>query len=365
MYNALLNWVGHDENRIEDFSSLFLILDLFKLSDEFVEDEVVEEPMVKESDTCINVVKARLTKISNEMQINSKAPKILCVGGERSQSVFEIYNFSGFPLITSYPDLPCAVSHHCSVLLGGAIHCMGGNVGFNSVFKENKVFRLNTKNRSLQWELESSMNVSRRDFGAAAIDEYIIVAGGRGSDSIKLSSVEMFEVRLKKWIRIASLSCCKSCLAVVSVGREIFAIGGEDENGCALSNVECMSELDGEWKSTKSMKTARSSFSAVSCNGLLYAIGGFNEKCGAVETVEVFDPTKRKWSYVKSMNKRRRFHAACVLQGKIFVVGGLDNQQGSINAIECYDPLIDQWSIAGKVESELLGHTIIALQDHF
>ena len=53
--------------------------------------------------------------------------KILCIGGDESKSVSEVFNFSGDSLNT-YPDLPCNLSGHRALKVNNLVYCLGGYV---------------------------------------------------------------------------------------------------------------------------------------------------------------------------------------------------------------------------------------------
>ena len=90
LYAAVINWIKHDQNREVEFSSLFLSLDLQKISSDFVTDTIAQEPLVKHSRECLNAVVFYL--VNRMSDVKTKASKILCMGGDKSKSVSEVYN---------------------------------------------------------------------------------------------------------------------------------------------------------------------------------------------------------------------------------------------------------------------------------
>ena len=82
LYAAIINWVKHDETRETEFASLFLKLDLQKLSPDFVSDTIANEQLVKESNACLNAVLSYFTSETKLAQHkHNKMSKILCLGG--------------------------------------------------------------------------------------------------------------------------------------------------------------------------------------------------------------------------------------------------------------------------------------------
>ena len=125
LYAAVINWIKHDQNREVEFSSLFLSLDLQKISSDFVTDTIAQEPLVKHSRECLNAVVFYL--VNRMSDVKTKASKILCMGGDKSKSVSEVYNVYG-DLLNTCPDLPCNLSDHCVLKVDNFIYCLGGAV---------------------------------------------------------------------------------------------------------------------------------------------------------------------------------------------------------------------------------------------
>ena len=363
MFKAVLNWVKHDEDRKQYFASLFFTFDLSKFSNEFIEDEVADEPLVKENIECINATVERLISKSKEQRKKANAPKILSVGGENCNSTLEIYNIHGTSNVC-YPDLPLDyLLHHCLLKLSDIVYCLGGSCCGNDRILDtvSTVFQMNTTDLNRQWKKVNSMALKRCRFGAAVFDKYhFVVAGGWYNKT--LNYAEMFDVRTNQWKMIAAMNYVRNDFSLVVVNGRIFAIGGHDRHQL-ISNNEYLHGLDGKWKEIRPMNTPRCSHAAVSYKDLVYVIGGQNKQSRAENTVEVFDPEKEEWSYIANMNVGRYHHAACVLQEKIFVVGGIDENGKSVKTIECYEPLLKVWITVGCINRVLVGHALVTLND--
>ena len=177
LYSGMMNWVKHDRNRESEFSSLFLTLELGKLSGEFMINTVINEPLIKSNVDCLNAVVSYMAVRIEKTEEEKKASKILCVGGEKIKSVLEVYNVLGKPL-TTYPDLPHALAFHCLLKFQNFIFCVGGTINGDCDSTLNNVYRLNFKKSTLHWEQIASKNERRCDFGACVINGSMIVAGG-------------------------------------------------------------------------------------------------------------------------------------------------------------------------------------------
>ena len=366
VYKAILSWIQHDDNRKSDFPELFEKINLHKLPSDFVADEVAKETLVKSDLNCSNAVMSYLAckvKISNTKtrfgrdqleptarNTNANQSKVIRIGGEGSKFVAEVYNIFGKSSV-NYPDLPAMISRHCSVKVDNYIYCIGGKIHGKPT---NKVYRMNLNKTSLRWEEVASMMTKRMDFGAAAYDGNIVVAGGWAGQT-GLNAVELYNVQTNKWKNISSMKQQRDDHAVVAVGETFYAIGGDGNN-----SVEQLNGLNGEWKNVQPMNYSREKFAAVYCNGFIYAIGGDDEEDGL--TVEKYDLTHNHWMVVSNLNVGRYHHGACVLSNKIYVVGGEKIDDGNAaEAMECYNPSIDQWEIIeGAVDDHTL-HSLVAI----
>ena len=170
------------------------------------------------------------------------------------------------------------ISGHCSVQANGYMYCIGG---WNDGKTTNKVYRLNLNETTLQWEEVASMIEKRYNFGAAAYDGNIVVAGGSDGWS-ELNTVELHNVQANEWKKNSSMKQHRMNHAVMAVEGTFFAIGGHRNR-----TAEQLDELNGEWKEIQSMNCKRENLAAVRYNGFIYAIGGLGKDAG--RSVEKYD----------------------------------------------------------------------------
>ena len=190
LYTAVTDWVKHDQNREAEFSSLFLTLNLKKFPSEFVANTIAQEPLVKNSKECLNAVLLCLANNVGDKIAGYKPSKILCIGGDQSKTVSEVFSVTADSLNT-YPDLPCNLSGHCVLKADNLIYCLGGAIDGNWKEKtSNQVYRLNFKAPISSWEEVARMTEKRSDFGAAIYNGCLVVAGGY-NDYAQISSTEL------------------------------------------------------------------------------------------------------------------------------------------------------------------------------
>ena len=367
IFQAIVVWTKHhNEVRIAEFGELFELILLQKVSFDFFDKVILENELVRNTPEShkvafgtIQLMKERNTKLLDESIL-------LSVGGRRGNVCATVTAVYGSPhkISMDYPDLPEPSIHHSSVTLNNYIYCIGGCKVDSVVKQTNKVWRLNTKEQTSDWEQVASMKIKRCQMSAAVYGDVIVVAGGVDGGNRSIASTEVYEVSTNKWYYIHSLNTRKRGHALVSCEGYLYALGGCTLYSTANSSAaERLSNLKGKWDIIKPMQTPRFLFAAVNCNEIIYAIGGKTSKDHTAhstsKTVEKYNSSTNSWEYVTDMNIERSAHAACVLHNKIYVVGGIDARGTAIREIECYDPVRDTWSIVGNTAEKLCSHTLV------
>ena len=355
IYTAIVTWINYDENRDGEFSSLFLTLDLHNLSTEFVAGTIATEPLVNNSKKCLRAVVSYFAETA--IKKHDHFSKILCVGGNKNNSVFEVFNIHDkLESKYKYPNLPVNLVLHCVLKYNNFIYCLGGiQEKGDYVSVTNKAYRLILKKANSKWEEIASMNKQRFDLGAAIWNDKLVVSGGYRHDTSS-SSTELYEPCSNKWKTIASMNEARDKHELIVADCKLFAVGGRNNANADLSSVERLDNVDGKWQHIKPMNEKRSMFAVATYNKYIYAIGGCSLK-----TVERYDIAGDKWSFVSSMNKTREGHIAFVTNEKIFVAGGRDKNHKHCKTIDCYDPVTDKWTIIGETEGNVSSDAIAAV----
>ena len=364
IFKAIVAWCNHvKEARQPKFSELFKMVQLQKVSIDYLEEVILEEDLVTKSADCYKIALSTFRKLVKEQNAKPQASKLLCVGGEdRDTEVTLVYDLSSKTSV-NYPDLPEKLQGHCSLLLNDYIYCIGGDFENRLMLSgTDRVWRVNSRKQTSRWERVASMNTKRCVMGAAVYGDVIIVAGGADENGWLLASTEVYQTLFNEWRTLSPLKQKRCEHALVSCDGYLYAIGGWDGHNY-LSSVERLDDLKGEWINIELMQTPRRWFAAVSCDGVVYAIGGQSgDDCSTTfKTVEKYDSSAKKWKHVSDMNFKRFAHAACVLRKKIYVVGGLDGDGTAVTQIECYDPTRDTWSIVGNTTEKLYHHSLVAV----
>ena len=361
VYTAIINWVQNQQNRNAEFSSLFLLLDLQKLSSNFILDTIAEVPLVQASNSCLNAVLSCL-KTKNAQQQQSKASKILCVGRTKNKTLIEIHN-GVVKSQSRYPYLPHYFSKiQCTLKLDDYIYCIVEcKDESEEAYSILEAYRLFLKEANSNWKEFASIGEIRKGFGATVWNGKLVVTGGYNDFTGDLNFAQLYDPRYDEWKNIAHMICGRYDHALVVANNKLFAIGGRDASSNDLATVELLNNKTQKWTEMKPMLKKRSLFAAVTCGNFIYAIGGRSSNNTLLKTVERYDYAKDEWIFVKNMNARRCGHAACVLDGKIFVVGGKSGDKKAVRTVECYDPESIEWTVTDVTEHDFYGRAIVAV----
>jgi len=204
------------------------------------------------------------------------------------------------------------------------------------------------------WNSISSMNHNRAFHTMAVGCNKMYVFGGSTGDNNEfkdLTSVEMYDPELKKWIPKTDMPEVLTTSCAVTVGDKIYIVGGQQNRFESKVKKVLMYDcsLD-SWEYKSSMKIARAFHSVVALNNKIYAIGGrennteinTKEKDSlAVYTIEEYDLLSDKWIVKKILPFKHYSIAAVTLNDKIYILSDTTSNRmlGHSAILEEYDPI--------------------------
>ena len=394
IYWSFITWVKHDkEERQHKFARLFEeLVDLKRLSIDFIENVLLRENLITLNSKCYNQVLSALPVLRAKGDLFSKSnpSKIISLGGYRTrQKVLEVFHLHKPQTLLTYPDLPSKIHSHCALKIKDSVLCIGGETSQSIAPNKptNAVWQLNLNDPELRWKKVDSITEKRSQMAATVHQNGIVVVGGYiGRNRVNLP--EFYQPELNKWESIFSVEQARRKLALVSCEGYLYALGGYSNtdltNSTAstersrdldgdwntsmriippASSAQRLRVLNGNWENIEPMQTPRCEFAAVNCDNIIYAIGGRSHRSpgSTLKSVETYDFAADSWKYVEEMSIERSGHSACVLEGKIYVVGGCNAEDKAVTEIECYDPFQNKWDIVGQVNDELYYHSIVAV----
>ena len=173
VYDTIIGWVKHNENRKDDFAELFQQLDLSKLSPSFLAETVSTETLVIENHLCSNLVMTTFAMKFKDGASNNPS-KILSLGGLMTPSkVFIVYNTDQ----KVYPALPQASFGQCALKVDDFVYILKGGI-LDSRTNTVKVWKMNLYKPNIKWEEVASTEVDRIFFRAAVYKNGIAISGG-------------------------------------------------------------------------------------------------------------------------------------------------------------------------------------------
>ena len=349
LFQLITTWMKHLKASGKDSLKLFLLLDITRLSSNFLKDLIFKR-LIPENSELYKLVYARWkslsktgTAILTTYHLNNKT------------NVNVVYNIDE-EKNTNYPNMAASLYERHLLKLNQVLYCIGSTETESSPSSRN--FKMDINDDDRKWEEIDKLNQTRFDFGAAVFDGSLVVGGGRMGETLTTS--EAYDADTCKWSLVSSLQEGRSGSELVVSQGCLFALGGCDGKEF-LSSVERLDKLDAPWRFVSSMRKPRSWFAAVELDDEIYATGGMNNETVALKSVEKYNAATGRWQSMNDLNIARYWHSACVMHDNIFVAGGRNSSHESITEIECYDPVIDKWEIVGSIDKELYAHSLMVI----
>ncbi|MBU0676725.1 MAG: proprotein convertase P-domain-containing protein [Verrucomicrobia bacterium] len=248
--------------------------------------------------------------------------------------------------------LALARGFHTSTLLpNGSVMIAGGSQsGASSIAVYDPV--------AGTWSAPFGLGVGRSYHTATLLlDGQVLITGGQNTDSIAVSSTELFDGSSPgSWSSTPLPATPRSThTSTLLPNGKVLVVGG---TGTAAS-PEIYDPAGNSWSNTGLLGIQHSRHTATLLpNGKVLAVGGTD---GAVQTsTELYDPALNTWSYAAPLATRRYDHTATLLpNSKVLVVAGRGTNAGApaLNSAELYDPAANTWSSAGSVGNARFGHS--------
>jgi N-acetylneuraminic acid mutarotase len=195
--------------------------------------------------------------------------------------------------------------------------------------------------------------------------ELVFSVGGINSHA--LPTLEVFDIRSKKWFRL------KECLpplayhGVVLYDNELMTFGGFGGLEIAFHLQTFMDDtftfnlLEKAWMKKSAMETPKCFLSVAKLGSNIYCMGGYNGN-NWLSSVEKYNPETNAWLYVEPMQAIRSDACAVTYDGKIFVVGGTNGSE-TFSSTEVFDPERKKWVLGPRLNIPRSGLMAIILDD--
>jgi len=348
VFTSISLWVNHNkENRQEFFEIMFSSVDLSLLSEQFLNQQVVTEPLVFTSLSCMQRFfdpEASIKLHAKRNMETSEADRfVVCCVGVDGKNCVAYYAYG--KRLMQFPSLCSSRYAGAAAMIGDGLIIAGGGNRANAPSSSRSAEFINLRDPN-KWALIASMCQHRRFAAAGVLNGNMVVTGG-WSDGSYLSSCEIYNSELNQWSDFCPLLYARSGHAAVSTNNRLYCLGGRNER--ALSSVECYNPLRHSWQEIKPMQTARRQVGAVALDGYIYAIGGKTDDNSDLNTVEKYHPDKNEWTSCGRLNVGRSGPGVCEMNGKIYAVGGRSGGL-TLSTVEVYDQNKDEWHICFSMQ---------------
>jgi N-acetylneuraminic acid mutarotase len=246
---------------------------------------------------------------------------------------------------TQKADMLSPRKGHSSCILDGKIVVLGGKNSEGITLSSMEVYDpvLNS------WTPKPDMAEIRINFPAFVFNGKILAAGGsQASKSDPITAIEEYDPVSDTWTHKADLPRARLGLTAAIVDGQMYIIGGFREPGLwiPIPEVDVYDLQTGEWTTAADLKTPRWWSSSVVINNQIYVMGGENVKpYNGLHTVEAYDPATDTWATKADMITNRKMLGVCILNSMIYVFGGSSgNCSGPVSSVEAYDPATDTWT---------------------
>ncbi|XP_029344706.1 ring canal kelch homolog isoform X1 [Acyrthosiphon pisum] len=353
------------------------------LSKRYILENVVNEPLLKNSSKCkdyvIDALNFHLIKslnpFTNPQTIWSKPRQsgdlrkvILVLGRSESTKNFSInwYDPSTNTWQRALDMRKGWLPVHLALIANQFVFGVGSSYKTNS----QSVKMLDLYSQTSSWLPLNDMSVGRTNLGVGVLNNCVYAVGGH--DGVNgLNSAEVFDVSIQEWRMVSSMSSKRFCVGVGVLNNLLYAVGGYDSSSKQFfKSVECYDPSIDRWKLVAELSICRSRVSVGVLDGVMYAIGGWD---GSVvhKSVEVYTERSKVWTSIPDMHICRRnpgnynyyffkenvlildymfYIAVVVLDGLLYVMGGTDEDSTNLDSLEIYNPKTNTWKL---VESSL------------
>ncbi|XP_063229967.1 kelch-like ECH-associated protein 1B [Bacillus rossius redtenbacheri] len=361
VYNAVLKWVKHDEERrYPRMENILQAVRCQYLTPDFLRDQMKNCDLLKRLPAC----REYLAQIFRELSLHKKpcikertpnTPRIIYIAGgyfRKSLDMLEGYNVDD-QTWTPLAKLTVPRSGLGGAFLKGMFYAVGGRNNSNppaSSYDSDWVDRYNPVTD--QWRPCSPMSVPRNRVGVAVMDGLLYAVGGCAGTECH-SSVERYDPDEDRWASVKPMQTRRLGVGVAVVNRLLYAIGGFDGSN-RLSSVECYHPENNEWTAVASMPTACSGAGVAALSQYIYVVGGYDGHT-QLSSVLRYDTERNAWESVAGLAVARSTLSVTALDGKLYAMGGFDGQT-FVSVVEVYDPEKNAWAQGKPLTSGRSGH---------
>ncbi len=222
---------------------------------------------------------------------------------------------------------------HQTVIYNGYIYILGGQNSASTALNDVQYAPLSPDGSVGSWAATSSFANARVTLGAAAMNGYMYILGGRGGSYYK--DIQYAKINtdgsLGAWAAAgANVSNAGQGACLVAYNGYLYSLGGWDNVNDHDTTRYATQNSDGTigaWQNGTSFTDGRSNGQCLAYNGYLYVIGG--EDASGKNDVQYAainsgNGSIGAWAYTTSFHLGRANHGAVAYNGFLYIIGGVD-----------------------------------------
>jgi N-acetylneuraminic acid mutarotase len=231
-------------------------------------------------------------------------------------------------------------SHLGAAAIGEYVYVAGGSgrLGPSRAFEAYDTF-------ADHWRPLPVMPKGIEQFGMAALGKHIYVSGGysEASGSRPIADVSVFDTDTARWDSLPPMPQGRAGHALVAFGGALYVFGGA---GSERDHIYRYNPSRKQWETLGSrMPEARAQISAVAGDNAIYIIGGRAQDGTLSRRVDIFDPASGNWRRGADLPMALSSATAGFHRGRVHVAGGLargGDQTSSAHLV--YNAAANSWS---------------------
>jgi N-acetylneuraminic acid mutarotase len=217
------------------------------------------------------------------------------------------------------PDLPEALHHLAAAATRDRVYIAGGYTDLTFSAMSRRAFAYDPEART--WAAIADLPAPRAAHAMAVVAGKLYVVGGVGPES---DHVWVYDPTTDRWDGLgAPLPTRREHLAAAALDDKLLVVGGRWGDAGNLATLETYDPATGRWTRGPDMPTARSGLTAGALAGRLHVTGGEGLSSGDVfGEHEVYDPMAGRWTAGAGLPTLRHGLASAVLGERWYVIGG-------------------------------------------
>lgn len=236
------------------------------------------------------------------------------------------------------------------------------------------------------WSFMEVVNWERLFWSGDAINDMVILVGGRDEHAKTSSMVNIYSDQWEAWLPATDMLTPREDAFAAAVDGKLYVMGGRDNKGnpqtfgTALSSAERAilpltpptldlpppptTEVTIDWSFRSPMPTPRVAGATTVVDNIIYTIGGLESESPTGKVLEAYDPAADRWTAKAPLPEARVYLAAAAYEGKIYTFGGVDAKLQAVDTIDVYDIASDTWTAnIAKLPKPAVGMTAVTYGD--